>query len=125
MKSRNNNLARDFNRIDRISELIQKELSQIIHQMKDPRVKLVTIAAVKLSKDLAYAKIFVSVLAEELAEQNITTLNKAAGFLRTKLAQHIKLRVIPSLLFVYDDTQVRADRLSKLIDSVCHQEPNA
>lgn len=110
-------MARDFNRTDRIADVIQKEIATIILQeMKDPRIGLHTILEVKVSKDLNYAKIYVSVMQEEQAAQTIETLNKAAGFLRAQLAKRIQMRVMPHLSFVYDDTTIKANRLSKLID---------
>lgn len=110
-------MARDFNRTDRIADVIQKEIATIIQQeMKDPRVSLLTILGVKVSKDLNYAKIYVSVMQEEHAKETLDTLNKASGFLRAQLAKRIQIRVMPNLTFVYDDTTIKANRLSKLID---------
>jgi ribosome-binding factor A len=116
-------MPRDFKRTDRIAELIQKELAQIIlFEMKDPRVSMLTIASVKVSKDLSHAKVFVSVMLEEHAEETVATLNKAAGFLRAILAKRIEMRVMPVLAFVYDDTTIKANRLSKLIDEACAKD---
>ena len=110
-------MERDFNRSDRIADVIQKEVAQINHQeMKDPRGGLITLAQVKVSKDLSHAKIYVSVMLEENAAQALETLNKASGFLRAQLAKRIQMRVMPVLSFVYDDTTIKANRLSKLID---------
>ncbi len=111
-------MARDFNRTDRIADVMQRELSVIIHQeLKDPRVSMLTIADVRVSKDLAYAKVFVSVMMEEKADETLEGLNKAAGFLRAQLAKRMSIRVIPQLSFVYDDTTIKANRISKLIDN--------
>ncbi len=111
-------MARDFNRTDRIGDVMQRELSVIIRQeLKDPRVSMITIAEVRVSKDLAHAKVFVSVMMEEKAEETLEGLNKAAGFLRAQLAKRMSLRVIPQLLFVYDDTTIKANRISRLIDN--------
>ncbi|MBS0289322.1 MAG: 30S ribosome-binding factor RbfA [Proteobacteria bacterium] len=116
-------MPRDFNRADRIADVIQKELASIIHQeMKDPRVAMLTVLDVKLSKDLAYAKIFISVIKEEEAQKTLETLNKAAGFLRALLAKRLQIRIMPQLTFVYDDTTIKANRLSKLIDEVCAKD---
>jgi ribosome-binding factor A len=118
-------MARDYSRLDRVADVIQRELAQIIQQeMKDPRVGMITIADVKVSKDLAYAKIYVSVMMEEHAKESIAALNKAAGFLRGLLAKRMTIRVMPSLSFVYDDTTIKANRLSKLIDDACANEPS-
>lgn len=97
---------------------MQRELSVIIRQeLKDPRVSMITIAEVRVSKDLAHAKVFVSVMMEEKATETLEGLNKAAGFLRAQLAKRMSLRVIPQLLFVYDDTTIKANRISKMIDN--------
>jgi ribosome-binding factor A len=77
---------------------------------------LITLAQVKVSKDLSHAKIYVSVMLEEHAKEALEALNKASGFLRAQLAKRIQMRVMPSLSFVYDDTTIKANRLSKLID---------
>lgn len=111
-------MARDFNRTDRIADVMQRELSVIIQQeLKDPRVSMITIADVRVSKDLAYAKVFVSVMMEEKAAETLEGLNKAAGFLRAQLAKRMSIRVIPQLSFVYDDTTIKANRISRLIDN--------
>src|SRR5436190_7480521 len=97
-------MARDFSRTDRVADVIQKELAQIIQQEMKDRVGIVTLLQVKVSKDLAHAKISVCVMSDEQAEESLKTLNKAAGFLRGLLAKRVKLRVMPLLSFVYDDT---------------------
>lgn len=110
-------MARDFNRTDRIGDVMMRELSVIIQQeLKDPRVGMITIAEVRVSKDLAYAKVFVSVMMEEKAAETLEGLNKAAGFLRAQLAKRMSIRVIPQLRFVYDDTTIKANRISRMID---------
>ncbi|HRE31548.1 MAG TPA: 30S ribosome-binding factor RbfA [Candidatus Berkiella sp.] len=110
-------MARDFSRTDRIADVMQRELSVLIREeLKDPRVSMVTISEIKVSKDLAYAKVFVSVMMEEKAKETLEGLNKAAGFLRGQLARKMTIRVMPQLTFVYDDTTIKANRISRLID---------
>lgn len=83
-------MPREFSRIDRIGDQMQRELAQLIQrEVKDPRVGMVTVNAVKVSRDLGYADIYVSLLStEELTEESpevkesIAVLNKASGFLR-------------------------------------------
>lgn len=125
-------MPRDFKRTDRIADTIQRELAQIIQQeIKDPRLGMVTIALVKVSKDLAYAKVYVNVLPDELAVESVKTLNNAAGFMRSLLAKRMSIRIIPALTFVYDDTTLQAEKLSKLIDAACaadkkgHKDPES
>lgn len=110
-------MARDFKRTDRVAEVIQQELAQIIQQqLNDPRVGLVTVSGVKVSRDLAHAKVLVSVMQEETAKETIKALNHAAGFFRAILSKRIQMRVMPALNFVYDDSFIKANRLTKLID---------
>jgi ribosome-binding factor A len=118
-------MKRDSNRIDRISDLIQNALAQIIHQMDDPRIGMITIEQVKISKDLSQAKVYVSTLDPEKGPQTITTLNRASGFLRTQLGQKVKLRIVPHLVFYYDETMVKAEKLSKLIHDVLKQDKSS
>ena len=118
-------MPREFSRTDRVADLIQRELAMIILQeMKDPRIGLVTIAEIKISKDLVHAKVLVSILNEEHIEQTVKTLNSAAGFLRSVLSKRIAIRIVPHLFFVHDATTLQAEKLTRLIDkSVSKEDP--
>ncbi len=95
-----------YNRIDRISEEVKRELSVIIHEMKDPRLSgMVSVIGVRVTKDLKFAKAFISVLGSD-AEKNgvIDALKNAAGFIRKEIGHRINLRVTPEFSFVLDDS---------------------
>jgi len=111
-------VAREFSRASRIADQIQRDLSDVIRlELKDPRVGLVTITAVDLTRDLSHAKVYVTALGEsDAAEQAVAALQHAAGFLRSQLARTLKVRVLPQLQFVYDASVERGIRLSQLID---------
>ena len=111
-------MPRDFSRAARIADQIQRDLSELIRlELKDPRVGLVTLTGVEMSRDLSHAKVYVTSLAgPEASEKSVQALQHAAGFLRTQLAQTLKLRSIPQLHFVYDASIDRGARLSRLID---------
>lgn len=98
--------------------LLQREL-------KDPRVGMVTVSSVKVSKDFSFADVYVSFMdkntAEE-AEEAVAILENAAGFLRSQLAKGIKLRVMPRLRFHFDATLLEGPRLSALIDKAVKQD---
>ena len=83
---------------------------------------MITITGVNVSHDLAYAKIFVSVLEEDKAKETLVALNNAAKYLRYSLANAIELRVTPELKFVYDDSSVRGSRITSLINSALKKE---
>ena len=110
-------MPREFSRSRRVAEQLQRELAAIIGRvLKDPRVGLVTVTAVEVSKDLAYAKVFVSSIgASGTREELIAELQHASGFLRHEIGQAMKLRIIPELRFHYDDTLEKAAKLEALI----------
>lgn len=94
------------NRINRINEEIQKELSSLFRTLKDPRVQggMVTITHVDTTTDLRYCRVFVSVLDKGQEKDVVKGLKNAAGYLRRELGQAIALRYTPELQFVADDS---------------------
>lgn len=110
---------RGFNRTERVGDLIQQALARIVlEDMSDDRFRLVTITGVTVSKDMSYAKVYVSVLLdeEEKIKDTIAALNRAAKSLRYSLAHAVELRVVPELKFVYDASTALGFHLSCLID---------
>jgi ribosome-binding factor A len=114
----------EFKRVDRIAELIQRKLAELIQkEIKDPRLPgFVTVSAVKVSKDLSHAKIYFTVFNGNPIE-TVEVLRNAASFLRTALAKSLTLRTVPLLHFVHDASLEYGNRLSKLIDKV--NDPDA
>lgn len=112
-------MAQNFKRTDRIAEMIQRKLAQIIPQeVKDPRLNgLVTISAVKVAADLGHAKIYFTVMSDD-KKLAASILNAAANYLRSALARSITLRTVPQLHFIYDESLEYGQRLSRLIDDV-------
>lgn len=111
-------MPRDHSRTLRIAEQIQREIAELIRlELKDPRVGMVTLTDVEVSADYAHAKVFFTTLGtgDQIALAT-AGLNHAAGFLRHELGQRIKLRGIPQLHFIYDESVERGVRLSRLID---------
>ena len=111
-------MPKEFSRTRRVGEQMQRELAQLIQQeIKDPRIGMLTVQAVEVSRDFSHAKVFVSSLDNaEGMQQSLAILTRASGFLRHELGQRIKLRIIPELHFVYDESIERGNRLSSLID---------
>jgi len=111
-------MPREFSRAVRLADQIQRDLAELIRQrVKDPRVGSVTITAVEVNRDLSVARVYVSSLAEaSAAEQSVEALQHAAGFLRSRLGQTLKVRSVPRLQFAYDASVERGVRLSHLID---------
>lgn len=106
-------------RIYRISEEVKKELCKIVqNEIKDPRMpKLTSITTVKVTKDLRYAKVFVSVLGNELDKKNaLEALKSAAGFIRREIGHRIQLRYTPEFKFEIDNSIEHGIYITSLID---------
>ena len=105
--------------MQRLADQIQREVAGLIRsELKDPRLGMVTISAVKVSKDMGYAEIYVTVFGKELdfdPAPSIAVLNKASGFLRGALGKSLQVRMIPRLRFHYDEVVVRGNRMAELI----------
>ena len=113
-------MAKEYSRTQRVADQIQRELAQVIQQeMKDPRLGMVTVSAVDVTRDLAFADVFVSFLGvddQEQVDKSLEVLKHASGFLRSHLAHAIKLRFTPQLRFRYDTSMRRGAFLSDLIE---------
>ena len=108
------------NRIGRINEEIQKELSALLRNLKDPRVQdtMISITHVETTPDLRYAKIYVSFLQEERARDALKGLKSAGGYLRRELGQSLQLRYTPELVWEQDDSITYGAKMLKLIGSL-------
>ena len=108
------------NRIGRINEEIQKELSSLIRSLKDHRVQntMISITRVEATPDLRYAKIYVSFLREDRAADALKGLKSAGGYLRRELGSALKLRYTPELVWELDDSITYGARMLKLINSL-------
>jgi ribosome-binding factor A len=102
------------NRGLRVADQIQRDLAQLIRELKDPRLGMVTINAVEVTPDYAHAKVFFSVLVGE-PQANQDALNEAAGFLRNGLFKRLAIHTVPTLHFQFDRTTERAAELNALI----------
>ncbi|MDC4863089.1 ribosome-binding factor A [Acinetobacter baumannii] len=120
-------------RLKRMADSVQRELSELIRQeLKDPRLGgLVTISGVKVSPDLGYADVYVTVMGRELSDdqnevahrETLDILNKASGFLRQELSRRIKTRITPRLRFHYDKTNAYGNYMFDLIEKAVQDLP--
>ena len=108
------------NRINRINEEIQKELSALLRTVKDPRVqdKMISITRVETTPDLRYTKVYVSFLQEERVKDAMAGLKSAAGYLRRQLGHNLQLRYSPEIVWSEDDSITYGARMLKLINSL-------
>jgi ribosome-binding factor A len=110
-------MPQEYSRTLRIGEQIKRELADLIRKLKDPRIGMITITDVEVSKDLSHAKVFYTVFGEEqVIKDTQDGLQHASGFLRRELGRVLKVRITPHLHFFYDDTQTRGNRIDQLIN---------
>jgi ribosome-binding factor A len=113
-------MSQEYSRTDRVADYLRKELASLIQfEMRDPRVAMVSITDVEVSRDLGHARVFFTVLGKDdarEAEPVTEALNKAAGFLRSKLSKDSNLRMVPALQFRFDTSVGRGRYLEDLIE---------
>ncbi len=109
-----------FKRTDRISEEIKKELSNIIRELKDPRIPMMTsVVNVNVTNDLRYAKAYISVMGTDEEKQDaIKGLKAAAGFVRREIGSRINLRCVPEFTFELDNTIEYGAHINKLLNDI-------
>ncbi len=110
----------EFSRTQRLGEQIKRDLALLIQrELKDPRIGMVTVNFVDLSKDLSYADVNITVLVADDSDgkiiESLAILNEASTFLRMELGRALKVRKVPHLRFHYDDSLKRGARINALI----------
>ena len=119
-------MPREFSRTERVADYLMRELALLLQQeLRDPRIGMVSVNDVEVSRDMAHAKVYVTFMdanSDEDAEQRVAILNKAAGFLRSEVARGAKMRTTPRLRFLFDSSIGRGRYLSKLIDRAVAQD---
>ena len=112
-------MAKEYSRTQRVADYLQRELAQLIQQeLRDPRIGMVSITSVDVSRDMGYAKVYFTRLGSDSAEEakeSAEVLNKAAGFLRTQLSRDSNMRSVPQLRFYFDGSVGRGRDLEDLI----------
>ncbi len=106
-------------KLGRITSDIERELSCLLREVKDPRVsKLISIVKVDVSGDMSYATVYVSAIeGYDKTVESVKGLKSAAGYLRRELGAHLSLRKVPELRFVADDSIIKSAEISKIIDT--------
>ena len=122
-------MAREFKRTDRVAEQLQRELAQIIQQeIKDPRLGMVTVCKVDLSRDLHYATVYVTFLGIEetkpATQLAVDILNDAVSFIRSSLGKRMRMRAVPHVKFLFDESISRGRDLSILISQARGTDSN-
>lgn len=108
------------NRIGRINEELQRELSALIRTLKDPRVQqsMVSVTRVEATGDLRYAKVYISVLDKDKSKETLKGLKSAGGYLRREIGSRLQLRYTPELVFEQDDSIAYGAHMFNLLRSL-------
>ena len=111
-------------KIERLNNIFVEEISKIIHsEIKDKDIIFVTITAAKITSDLSFAKIYITTLNDN-REKVLNALNKASGFIRTVLCDRIKIRKIPEIHFVYDESIEYGKKIDDIIERINNEKTN-
>lgn len=109
-------MPQQFRRSDRVAGLLRRELAQLIQmQVKDPDLGFISVSDVEVSRDLAHAKVYITVFESDRAASSIQALKKARGFLRSQLGQSLRMRKVPELHFLHDDSVESGAKMDRLI----------
>ena len=107
---------RDFKRSERVAGQLRRDLAKLIQQeLKDPEVGFVSLSDVEVTRDLSHAKVFITVFEPEKAQESLKALRRASTFLRLRLGQELRLRHVPELHFVHDDSVEKGSHIDDLI----------
>jgi ribosome-binding factor A len=118
-------VPREFNRSERVAGTLRRELAQLIQlEVKDPEVGFIGLSDVEVSRDLAHAKVFITVFEPEKAVSSVKALNRAAGYLRSRLGQKMRIRSVPELHFEHDASVETGQRMDSLIDAAVESDRN-
>jgi ribosome-binding factor A len=110
----------EYQRSDRVGDLLLEVIAELLSkEIRDPRIKFVTLTGARVSKDLRHAKIYFSLLAgREGSTEALAGLKSATGFIRAKAGKQLKLRFVPSIEFTYDETEDEARRIDALLQKI-------
>ena len=110
-------MAKNEARLNRINEELRKELSSILaYELKNPNITgMLSVTKVKITPDFKYAKVYVSILNSKDVEKTMTGLKESAGFIRSRIAKEINLRITPKLVFEIDDSLEYGARIENIL----------
>ncbi len=110
----------EYQRSDRVGDLLVELIAELLRKnIRDPRVRAVTLTGSSVSKDLRHARIYFNLLGGQENRKDVSAgLKSAAGFIRSRLAKQLNLRFVPTLEFIYDDSEDEAQRIEELLKQV-------
>ena len=113
-------MAKNTNRLGRINEELKKQISGVLnYELKNPDVTgMISVTKVKITPDLKYAKVYVSVLNSKNLQKTMKGLKESAGFVRSRIAQTVNLRITPEIIFEYDDSIEYGEKIDAILKNL-------
>lgn len=110
-------MKKNTNRLGRINEELKKEISQVInYELNNSNITgMISVTRVRITPDLRYAKVYVSILNSKNKNKTLEGLKKSSGYIRTRVASTINLRTTPELVFVYDDSEEQGEKIDRIL----------
>ncbi len=110
-------VKKNSNRMGRVDGEIKREVSQVINfELKNAKVTgIVSVTKVRVTPDLRYARVYISVLDPKVKNKILEGLNESKGFIRSRIAKAVNLRITPELVFVYDDSEEQGERIDQIL----------
>ncbi|WP_413111031.1 30S ribosome-binding factor RbfA [Thaumasiovibrio sp. DFM-14] len=118
-------MSKEFSRTQRVSQQLQKELAVILQrEIRDDRLAMTTISSVDITRDMAYAKVYVTFLTigDQKPEESLEILREMAPYIRSLLGKRIRLRVTPEINFIYDESLTEGMRISTLVSKAVRDD---
>ncbi len=111
---------KNLSRLGRIDEELKKEISNIInYELKNPNITgMISVTRAKITPDLKYAKVYVSILNSKNTKDTFANLKKSSGYIRTEIAKRINLRITPEIIFVLDDSMEYGAKIDKILKEI-------
>ncbi len=110
-------VKKNSNRMGRVDGEIKREVSQVINfELKNAKVTgIVSVTKVRVTPDLRYARVYISVLDPKVKNKTLEGLNESKGFIRSRIAKAVNLRITPEVVFVYDDSEEQGERIDQIL----------
>jgi ribosome-binding factor A len=119
-------MRKNTNRLGRINEELMKEISHVINfELKNPDITgMISVTRVNITPDLRYAKVYISILNTKNLKQTLNGLKESSGFIRSRVANTVNLRITPQLVFEYDDSDVQGAKIDAILKQIHEQDEN-
>ncbi len=113
-------MGKNPNRMGRVNEELKREISQVINfELENSKVTgMVSVTKVKVTPDLRYAKVYVSIFNSKNKEKTLEGLKESSGFIRTRVANTVNLRITPEIVFTYDDSEEQGARIDAILERI-------